>query len=71
MIGMCVDSLLGGKGDKTRFAPLLLVVVGLSAATAVHKPAIADKLDAALISTGAVYVAPSAAERIGQRDDRA
>jgi hypothetical protein len=50
---MCVDSLLGGKGDKTRFAPLLLVV-GLSAATAVHKPAIADKLDAALISTGAV-----------------
>jgi hypothetical protein len=35
---------------------VLLVVVGLSAVTAVNRPAIADKLDAASIPTGAVYV---------------
>ena len=34
----------------------LLLVVGLSAVTAVNRPAIADKLDAASIPTGAVYV---------------
>ena len=34
----------------------LLVVVGLSVVTAVNRPAIADKLDAAWIPTGAVYV---------------
>jgi len=34
----------------------LLLVVGLSAVTAVNRPAIADKLDAASIPPGAVYV---------------
>ena len=34
----------------------LLVVMGFSALTAVNGPAIADKLDAASIPTGAVYV---------------
>ena len=34
----------------------LLVVMGLSAVTAVNGPAIADKLDAASIPTGAVFV---------------
>jgi hypothetical protein len=34
----------------------LLLVVGLSAVTAVNRPAIADKLDAASIPTDAVYV---------------
>ena len=34
----------------------LLVVVGLSAVTAMNGPAIADKLDAASIPSGAVYV---------------
>ena len=34
----------------------LLVVVGLSAVTAANEPAIADKLDAASIPTGAVFV---------------
>ena len=34
----------------------LLLVVGLSAVTAVNRPAIADKLDAASIPSGAVYV---------------
>ena len=39
-----------------RSALHLLLVMGLSAATAVNKPAIADKLDVASIPTGAVYV---------------
>jgi hypothetical protein len=34
----------------------LLLVAGVSAATAVNRPAIADKLDAASIPRGAVYV---------------
>jgi len=34
----------------------LFVVVGLTAVTAMNGPAIADKLDAASIPTGAVYV---------------
>ena len=34
----------------------LLLVVGLSAVTALNRPAIADKLDAVSIPTGAVYV---------------
>jgi hypothetical protein len=34
----------------------LLVAVGLSAGSAVNGPALADKLDAALIPTGAVFV---------------
>src|SRR5512146_1579151 len=34
----------------------LLLVVGLGAVIAVNRPAIADKLDAASIPTGAVYV---------------
>ena len=38
-----------------RTALHLLLVVGLSAATAMSRPAIADKLDAASIPTGAVY----------------
>ena len=40
---------------RSAFRPLLLVV-GLSAVTAVNGPAIADRLDAASIPTGAVYV---------------
>jgi hypothetical protein len=36
-----------------------LLVVGLSAVTAVNGPAIADKLDATSIPTGAVYVCAS------------
>jgi len=40
----------------TRSALPLLLVVGLSAVTAVNRPAVADKLDAASIPTGAVYV---------------
>ena len=39
-----------------RTALHLLLVVGLSAATAMSGPAIADKLNAASIPTGAVYV---------------
>jgi hypothetical protein len=34
----------------------LLLVLGVSAVTALNRPAIADKLDAASIPTGAVYV---------------
>ena len=34
----------------------VLLVVGLSVVTAVNRPAIADKLDAASIPTGAIYV---------------
>ena len=34
----------------------LLFLAGLSVVTAVNRPAIADKLDAASIPTGAVYV---------------
>src|SRR5256885_4733986 len=48
-------SLLGGKEMRSALHPVLLAV-GLSAVTAVNRPAIADKLDAALIPPGAVYV---------------
>ena len=37
----------------------LVVLVGMSAVTAVSRPAIADKLDAASIPIGAVYVCAS------------
>jgi len=43
------------KATRSALHPLLLVV-GLSAVTAVNRPAVADKLDAASIPTGAVYV---------------
>jgi len=39
-----------------RTALHLSLMVGLSAVTAMNRPAIADKLDAASIPTGAVYV---------------
>jgi hypothetical protein len=39
-----------------RFALQPLLVLGLSAASAVNTPAIADKLDAASIPAGAVYL---------------
>jgi hypothetical protein len=50
-----VDSFLEAKAVRSVLHPLLLVL-GLSAVTAVSRPAIADKLDAASIPTGAVYV---------------
>ena len=45
----------GNNAMRSALHPLL-VVVGLSAVTAMNGPAIADKLDAASIPTGAVYV---------------
>ena len=39
-----------------RIALHLLLVMGISAVTAMSRPAIADQLDAASIPTGAVYV---------------
>ena len=41
----------------------LVVLVGLSAVTAVNSPAIADRLDAASIPTGAVYVCATGSGR--------
>ena len=45
----------GNNAMRSALHPLL-VVVGLSAVTAMNGPAIADKLDAASIPSGAVYV---------------
>ena len=41
----------------------LFLVVGLSAVTAVNRPAIADKLDVASIPTGAVYLCAAGSGR--------
>ena len=50
------ESLLEGNNAMRSALHPLLVVVGLSAVTAMSGPAIADKLDAASIPSGAVYV---------------
>ena len=55
-------SLLDGN-NAMRSALHPLLVVGLSAVTAMHGPAIADKLDAASIPTGAVYVCAAGSGR--------
>ena len=50
---------------RSALQPLLLV--GLSAITAVNGPAVADKLDAASIPTGAVFVCAAGSGK--DRDD--